>query len=190
MIQSAGLAETIDRKRKRLGKARQREDVGDEDGNSDDDDSDGAWKRVHQMKKHSERTEGTAEKIKGKQRNQGAPPPVSPHRSGAGLPGEPMILFLEQEYLAFRLGNPDTSTSSNSSNSDTDSPSSNYEGYNSDNHRSERASCDLFSTDDDDRESVSEGLGSDNDGAEAVPGASMAEVYRWAGRVRAGIPYC
>lgn len=38
---------------------------------------------------------------------------------------EPKILFLEQEYLVFRLGNPDASTS-DFSDSDTDSLSSNY----------------------------------------------------------------
>lgn len=69
---------------------------------------------------------------------------------------EPEMMFLEQEYLAFCLGNPNLSTDMDSSDIDTDTDSlcSSYAEYISDSE-DESTSSDLISTDNDDSRSDS-----------------------------------
>lgn len=137
MIQSAGLAETIDRKRKRLDRACERPDANNDDGlddgdDDDDDAGDTGMKRVHRTKGGSGTRStkkaktpvsgSTAASITqpqgGSQDNAtlGTVAAAAPVDKLARVPTQQMT-FLEQEYLRFRLGNPGLEECSNS---DTD----------------------------------------------------------------------
>lgn len=135
MIQSAGLVETIDRKRKRLDRACKAADgsIHDNDNDDDDDDhaSDAGRKRVHRTKLRS--GTGTANKPKTPASGSSSTQPrgaaqnvVSPAlvEEQATAPA-PQMTFLEREYLAFRLGNPNLGDS-------IDSDRSTYTEYDSD----------------------------------------------------------
>lgn len=195
MIQSAGLSETIDRKRKRVARPREREDDNDDDDDSSGEDNGGARKRLNKSK----RRPGSSKRGSGKSNHSGpqtvpqagpssstqsahgpqdthspslpgvievptspsAPPALDPAPSRAVPEAESRIPFLEQQYLAFRLGNPDSSTAPDFSDSDTNSVLSTDEEYSTDSSdESESFYGNPFSSDDD---SGSEAERSDSD---------------------------
>lgn len=134
MIQSAGLSETIDRKRKRLNRASERVDDGNDDNDDDEeDDASGAGrKRVHRPKTRS----GTriAKQPQPPAAGTTAPQPggSAPNVVADSAPGEQpapaqAMTFLEREYLAFRLGNAELAEGS-----ETDTDTDTYTEYDSD----------------------------------------------------------
>lgn len=161
MIQSAGLAETVDRKRKRLDKACEPPDDDDDDDDSEDDSRDGARKRVNRMKRRLAKQISISGKKNDNGKDQGVRPAGSTSttqtRDAARDPlcptsvekQVPQMMFLEREYLAFRLGNPDLPIDSDFSDTDadtdTDSICSSYAEYASDSEE-ESTFGDLVST--------------------------------------------
>lgn len=139
MIQSAGLAETIDRKRKRLNRASERVDNGDYDEDEDEDDaSREGRKRVHRPKTRSGTR--TAKQPKPPAAGSTAPQPggSAPNGLAASAPVEQPVpaqemTFLEREYVAFRLGNAELVEGSDTdTDTDTDADADTYTEYDSD----------------------------------------------------------
>lgn len=138
MIQSAGLAETIDRKRKRLDRACERAGDDNDDGDDDDDDaSDAGRKRIYRTKGRSgtrtakTKTPATGSTEPSTTQPRGAAQNATVETAASSSVNEPkpvpatQMTFLEREYLAFRLGNP-------SLKSYCDSDSDAYSKYDSD----------------------------------------------------------